>query len=413
MKHILLIMLRRCHFPVMLLLSAAPLIIMQLFTHAPDALPVFVALSTAYVLLCALCLLVPAKVRLPVSLLCDAVLLTLGFLLLPSADQPLIMLLPTVLCAMLMISLPVALRRYESEISPFFYFAGIAVHIVVQFLVHHFDQQGTPFYAPLLPALTGVSLAYILLLLMSMNRISLDNATLARYRLPQSIRRFNTVLTLGFMAISLILALMPTVVRGITLLWKTLLAVIARVSAFLLNLLPTAPDYGSMSGAPSEFGLPQGAPIETNRFAVLLEKFFSVLTAVFVVVGALILLRLLLRLIKRIVRHLIARLHRYIAEASTEYDDEITDTREDGAQRNIQPLLRSKRRTQTQDMTPIGRIRQMYARLLRRHPMWTESSTARENLPPDAAALYERARYSEHDVTPEDAERFAAGVKKL
>ena len=52
-----------------------------------------------------------------------------------------------------------------------------------------------------------------------------------------------------------------------------------------------------------------------------------------------------------------------------------------------------------------------YARLLRKKPQWTSSSTARENLPENAAALYERARYSEHPISSEDADSFVREIR--
>jgi hypothetical protein len=57
-------------------------------------------------------------------------------------------------------------------------------------------------------------------------------------------------------------------------------------------------------------------------------------------------------------------------------------------------------------MTPVQRIRYQYSVLMKKHPYWSEQSTARENLPKDAAQIYEKARYSEHDVTAEDVQRF-------
>jgi len=47
------------------------------------------------------------------------------------------------------------------------------------------------------------------------------------------------------------------------------------------------------------------------------------------------------------------------------------------------------------------------------HPEWSDGSTARENLPEEAAAVYERARYSEHPVSPEEAARFHQNLSGL
>ena len=44
---------------------------------------------------------------------------------------------------------------------------------------------------------------------------------------------------------------------------------------------------------------------------------------------------------------------------------------------------------------------------MKKHPYWGDQSTARENLPKDAAQIYEKARYSEHTLSQQDAEQFA------
>ena len=66
-----------------------------------------------------------------------------------------------------------------------------------------------------------------------------------------------------------------------------------------------------------------------------------------------------------------------------------------------------------QRLTPTERIRYQYRRLSEKHKDWIAASTARENLPADAAAVYERARYSNHPISDEDAVQFKAKTRKL
>ncbi len=413
MKKDLFLWLRRCQFPLLLLLSVMPIALTSLSVHAPHALISAYILFAAYVLLSGVCLAVPGAKRLPAAIVSSALLLALSFGVLAIRAYPLFLLLPAGLIALLFFSLPLAARRYESDIPPFVYLFGVGIHVVVQFLNHYFSSiSGVSPYAPVQSALTGSLIGYILLFLLSMNRISLDNATLARHRLPASMRRFNTVLTLGFLALSLLLSSLPAVVRAIQAIGRVLSAAFARLSAWLLSLFPDVPDMGGGAGG-GMMGLPQLAQeeIPQSAFALLMEKIASVLSMLLLAGGTLFLAYLLLRQAYRLCRYAAKRLKQYVSSAATEYDDEITDTREDGAARESR-FTRRARRHIAFDATPAGRIRQAYARLLRRRSSWAESSTARENLPEDAAALYERARYSEHPINDADADRFASLTRK-
>jgi len=407
--------LRRLQFPLLLLFSAMPIFLGWLCVNAPKALPSAYILFAAYVLLCGICLAVPGKFRLPAGIVSSLLLMALTCGVLSVRAYPLFLLLPAGLSALLLYALPLAARQYESDVPPAVYVAGIGIHVVFQFLHHYFIRiNGFSPYDPASGALTASLIGYIVLFLLSMNRISLDNATLARHRLPAGMRSLNTALTLLFVALSLMLALMPAIIRGITTLWHFLADTLARILGFLLSFLPETPDTGY--GAPGDMQgmIPSlGEAAEPSALAILMEKIAYAVSMVILIGGGAFLLYLLARLLMRLARRLAARLREYTAAASAEYEDEITDTREDGAQRETRFLRRASRRTAQHDGTPAGRIRFTYARLMRRHPKWTQSSTARENLPEDAAALYERARYSEHPVTSEDADRFAQDVRRL
>ena len=176
---------------------------------------------------------------------------------------------------------------------------------------------------------------------------------------------------------------------------------------FLINLFPSDSTAGAAGG-----GMPMlpgmGVPVdaEPSMFAVILERIASVLSAIILIVGSAVLLRYLVRALLYCMRRVLAHLKRYAAAVTEDYEDEITDTREESGQRTIHPLRRKAKPRFSYPDTPAGRIRRRYAQLLARHSTWAASSTARENLSAEAAALYERARYSEHVPTAEDAKRF-------
>lgn len=405
--------LRRWQFPLLLLLSVMPIALISLSVNAPDALVSSYLLFAAYALLSGVCVAVPGFRRLVAALVSSALLLALSFGVLAVRAHPLLLLLPAGLIALLLYSLPLAARRYEAEVPPYIYVGGIGIHIVIQFLHHYFAGTGgaSP-YEPASGALTASLAGYAVLLLLSLNRISLDNASLARHRLPGSMRLFNTVLTLVFSALSLLLAAMPAVARAVFALWRGATSLVARLAEWLLSLLPAAGDMGGGASGGAG-GMPEllMEEVPPSAFALLMQKIASIVSMLLLAGGCLFLLYLIIKQLIRLFRHLSRRLRAYMVSTASEYDDEITDTREDGAQRETRFIRRAHRRS-VYDATPVGRIRHGYARLLHRRSAWSPSSTARENLPPDAAALYERARYSVHPVTNADAERFSDAIRK-
>ena len=64
-------------------------------------------------------------------------------------------------------------------------------------------------------------------------------------------------------------------------------------------------------------------------------------------------------------------------------------------------------------MTPREQIRRRYQWLLKKNPQWHNSRTARENLSDERSVLYEQARYSDKELTKEEAEKFLSQTKQI
>ena len=159
-----------------------------------------------------------------------------------------------------------------------------------------------------------------------------------------------------------------------------------------------------------------GAASEPSAFAVLMEKIFMVLALIGLAVAILAALRIVWKKLRVLARKLWMLLNRYALAASEDYVDEVSDTRETGE--TVSSGRRSLfdnwfRQVNEEKLTPVERVRYRYRRLLRRHQEWQPGSTARENLPADSAVIYERARYSGADITPQEAETFAQQAKSM
>ena len=154
---------------------------------------------------------------------------------------------------------------------------------------------------------------------------------------------------------------------------------------------------------------------EPGLFAKIAEKIAIVLAVVVGLVVLFFALRILVRKLRILFGLLMARLSKFAAGAAEDYIDEISDTREDGERTRLGFRRRKKavdplKGIEESALVPGARIRFHYLKLMLRHPDWGPGSTARENLAPDAAGLYEKARYSNHEVTPADAEAFSRKV---
>lgn len=407
-------LIRRLHQPAILYLSVLPLLLYVVCRFFADTLSALWLLLGASFLLCALCVAVPGRMRRLAACACAAGLLALGAALLPLRAHPLSLLLPVCCAALLLFALPLA-GRALNDTPPPFYFFGLAAYLIVYFLprLEHFEFRMR--FSAHSPLLLAALIVYLTLLFLSLNRISLDNATMMRCRLPASMRRTNTLLSLAFLALAVLLASLPWFVRMMMSACSMALGLVRAAFALLARLLPEAP------GAPGGFGgammpemMAEAVQEDPSFFALLMERIAAIITYLILIVGTLLLFRLLLRLLLRAARIIAARLARYGAAVSEDYIDEITDTREDGV-RSTTFSAQIKRRFSAASAPdePTAHIRWRYARLLSKNNRWPGSATARENLPEDAASLYERARYSDLPISAEDAAYFDEQVRKL
>ena len=396
--------LRRCHLPLLALVSFFQLLALALCQLMPESAPVlapFFVLCLAALLLCAA---VPGRMR--AALLCAYLLVLFGaaHLLLPAGAATAIM---SAGCAAILFFAISLAGKEPAQASPMFFFACVLAQVLALLLEHHANETAH--------SLAPIQCAFYLwlpLFLLAFNRISLNNATLARYRLSAGMARAGTALTLCVYLLALLLCALPAVVSAILWIFGALREGSIRLLVFLINLFPSETGGGAMGGGMPM--LPEGAaPVvsEPSAVAVLLEKIAAAVSVIVLIAGCAALLRLLALALVRLARSMLAHLKRYAAAVTEDYEDEITDTRTEDGERTFILLRRKVKPKAVYPDTPAGHIRRRYAQLLAQHSEWAGSSTARENLPPSAASLYEQARYSTHTPSQEDAQRFERETK--
>lgn len=397
---------------VMLSLASLPVALLLGVNGFADQMWKCALFAGLYLASALICTGVKGKWRLPVGMAFAALILAAGWTLLPwQGGKWWLLILPIGYVVLLFYSLPIGGWDSERELPFAVSFTGGGLFAAAQIL----QMIPSGVYASIqLPLVIGF-LTYAVLWMFSLNRQSLQAASARGQGASEGMKHKNRMLTIGLMALILVVSAIPAIGRALAWLWEKCLYVIGRIAAFLASLLPEASVGEGTGGGPSEMGM-LGAASEPSAFAVLMEKIFMVLALIGLAVAILAALRIVWKKLRVLARKLWMLLNRYALAASEDYVDEVSDTRETGE------TLSSGRRglfdnwfrqVNEEKLTPVERVRYRYRRLLRRHQEWQPGSTARENLPRDAAVIYERARYSGADITPQEAETFAQQAKSM
>ena len=405
--------LQKCQFPLLLVFATSPIPLFLYALLVPELLHLCWIAPAAYVLFVILAFLIPGKLRLFYGIIATVALAAVALLPLATADlYPLLPLakfillfLPVFYCILLLWSLPMASRSSEETLPAFCYWGGILLHLVFQVLKFLIVTLASAS----LEATGGAQLfcffAFAVLAMISLTRSNLSSAANGRHA-PASIQRKNLILTLVFFAIALLISVMPSIIQAVKSFFNWLLDLLYSFIKPIDNLSETTPMSPASNSVDGTF---TPNKVESGLLSDILNLLFVVLGSALVLVVAFYAARALIKLIRKLIHRFLTGLSDYVANVTDDYIDEITNTRTTSAKRK-------KPRVSTADeraMSPAQRIRYRYQRLLYKHPNWEQGSTARENLPPDAASVYEQARYSPHPVTQEDAAQFVSKTKRI
>ena len=395
----------RCQLPLMISCGFLPVpIIMCHFWARADLLPWLVA-PAAYLLLSCVCMLLPGKWRLAVAIP-GLIAMVAGSSLMLAGETPGVrILLPSLYAGLLLFTLPIAGWERGRELPQVIPAVGICTHLLAQFL---FFVNPTSINA-IPPLLWGSFVIFLLLFMLSLNRQSISNAMPDEHDVPVSIRRRNRLLTWIMLGMVLIVSLIPVLGKIVEQVLEWLKQLILLIIDFFLKIFASEESSGSGGGSQEDMlaGLGGG---EASALAKLLEKVVVVISVVLLALILLWVIRFLWRKLKQLAAYLYGQLRHYASAASEDYVDEIEDTRSEGEGRVSfaqQILRRRNARRNLKDLPPREQIRVRYSMLRGRHPEWEQSHTARETLNETSARLYEKARYSSHEVTVQDSETFA------
>lgn len=258
---------------------------------------------------------------------------------------------------------------------------------------------------------------FMFLAMRSLNRASLFLAAGGKRSFSPAMIGKNTLMTVALFFIALALALLPSAWELVKLLFGWLGQLIDWLKELFSSFAPaetvseatTVPTTEVLNTAEGLEVLTENIP-RREPSAAQQVMMTSIVLAVLIPAGIFGAYKLIRLLIKGI-RGLISLVDTAVNAQTDDYEDEITDTRQDGQSETKRDAREKKPKVSESSMEPGERIRYRYRRLAKKHPEWQDHNTARENLPETPAGLYERARYSDHTITPEEAERFKLETK--
>lgn len=396
---------RRWTQPLMMTAGFLPVPVLLCAWNLPEAPLRGLPVALLYVCAAWICAAVPGRRRLIAGGLGTVAIAALGMLLLPWRTAPVLLAIPLVFAVLLAAGL-----AHSSEMPLAYPCIGLGLHVAAQF-AQLFDAEAAN---AAVYVLRGAFVVYAFLALLSMNRASLRDAAAKGSPAPLSVRRKNRLLAVALGLVTLLIACLPAILQLFERLWSTLIAAIGRFLAWLGNLFAVemSPDTGGGGGAMDMMG---AASAEPSPFWEILEKIVLVIGIATAAALAVIAVRLLWQKSRRMFAALLRRLRQFVQAASEDYQDEISDTREGGERKRLfRKFVRKPDPLKGIDaakLPPRERVRFYYLRARLKHPGWAAEQTAREHLPADAVEIYERARYSAHEVRESDASRFQEKVK--
>lgn len=396
--------LRKSQFLLLMACSVNPVPLLLYVSLVPELLPFAWVFPLAYLLLALLSIKIPGKFRLLYGIGGCAVLVGLGIVMMLGGAHWISMAVPALYAGVLMATLPVAAWPSSKEISPFWFYAGSILHVGVFVFKFIYKAYYSISMDAIDPGLLVSFFIMVIMFMLSLTRINLSASANGRQKPSAFMWQKNLTLTVVFFGLAMLIAMVPAIYQTLEAFFGWFGSLIKR----LIDSIEIQEVINDMGGGEAVGDASQGQQ-EANPLAEILNTLF--LICGYIILAALVLpwLPKLYRAIARFIKKLLSGTASYLSDASGDYEDEVTDLR--GTVAKVKgPRFSS---AEERSLPPQERIRYRYRRLKARHPEWEYGSTARENLSDAAAPLYEKARYSAHPITEEDADTFKANTRRV
>ena len=392
--------LRKLQFPLMLALLLYPICALGLGYADTDLLKWRWLLPGLFFAFSCLAMPIPGKFRLGLGIAGAAALVLLGGFLANRAVNWKIWLLGISCAVVLLWSMKIGGWKNDREIDVFWIIGGLVSQFAVRIIMIAMENTRGLTLDGIVWELNLAFFVLVILSMFSMNRSTLNSASLGRTGASRSMRRKNKLLILAVFVIALLISLVPVFVTAAQWVSENVGKAVMWFTSLFGGDAPTDLPPDAVSPAP------EGEEMKFSPFVLLAGKMIAIVFVTFIAVQLFLALR-------ELVKGIIDRLGSFASDAGEDYVDEVSDIREEeDHQVRTRRMLRSEDR-ELDGLTPVQQVRRQYRRLLRLHRDWSLGSTARENIPNEMAKIYEQARYSGNGVTQEQANAFRAGSKKI
>lgn len=225
-------------------------------------------------------------------------------------------------------------------------------------------------------------------------------------KVPLSVLNVSRLSIFLLLFAALIITCIPQISQFLRFLYQTLRDLLLSLAKLLSSLFrdEIAPESAPLPGSSFFPAAEAAAEAPSNP---ILEMILNILTWAFLLSLVLYLLFRIAKLLLWFLRRLVRRFQQYISAFDTAYEDTYEDLPQSDATRQGL-FFRNRKPAVSFGDSPRGKIRSVYLKQLLRHPEWSPSETAKDHLCQPAAELYEKARYSTHDMTDEEAARFSS-----
>lgn len=397
--------LRKAQFLLLMACSVNPLPLL-LYAAVSPALLIFAwVMPLAFLALALLAFKIPGKFRLLYGIGSCIVLVGLGVaMMMLSGSHWVTLAVPVLYAVVLMASLPVAGWNAGKEIPPVWFYTGAILHVGVFVFKFIYTAYNYVSFDAIDPGLLISFFVMIILFMMSLTRINLNASANGRQKPSAFMWQKNMTLTAVFFGLAVLISMIPAIYETLDAFFSWFSDLIQRFFDSI-EIEQVINDMGNGSAMSGEAGESQPESLLTK----ILNFLFLLCGYALLIAMVLPWLVQLFKVIRRSLRKLLSSASSYINDASGDYEDEVTDLRGIVAKAKGPRFSSAEERS----LPPQERIRYRYRRLKARHPEWESGSTARENLPELASPLYEKARYSTHPITEEDADNFKSNTRRI
>lgn len=398
-------LMRKLQLVLLLSVGMFPVALCILGFLAPELAGYSWIFPVTYGTLVAVSLFLPAKLRLLPGIV-GTLLMVIPSVILPSRDSWFIAVTTAVIYSALLIwSLRIPGWDPTEEMPMLWGLISLCAHLAAQLLV--FLQILYQYRV----VLNVTFFAFAGLAMLSMNRQSLNLASGGKRGFSAAMRRKNLLLTLCMFAIALLVSLIPSIWGIIKLISDGISQVIQKLQEMFKNdvVETIATEITEATEETYEYAFDG---IEARDPNPTVYKVMTVVVLAVVIPFGIFILCKVGKFIGRMLSKIVNSVLNNTPTDTEEYDDEITDTRADVQTETVRAGKERKRSlTQRHKLPPREQIRYRYGQLAKKHPKWRSADTARDNLAESAAELYEKARYSDHTITQQDAVRFKNETK--